>query len=434
MGRALFGRWLDGPHGPAAPGRRGVTFHGEFASWTELARRGRDLASLLEPGGAYLVDPGAGLEAMAALIAVASTPDTTLLWARRQSVPFDAEPMAPGLYQSRERPAPGPSGPRYATLTSGSAGGPKIPVARGELLELVALQYDLALYQTAFAGSAPVEVLATCLPLEYAAVFMMIIVPALYLARDLVIFPNHRWDVLQELARRERVACLAVPALTAAIRASTPEPVDMQRAAVVFTAGYLSRARSDSLAQRWRGVILLGSYGASETGVMTLDRNPGASPHVGQALAGKPIWIVGADERGVGRVATTGPDCRELYWGREDRLRDDDGVVASTDLGHLDGQGNLYLDGRVDGGEKLRGITIYPREIERHILLLPGVEDVRVKVGGDSGLERLEARVVGEVRSELVHEHCGSLPEAWRPALVDCLPDSLEVYSARGKL
>jgi acyl-CoA synthetase (AMP-forming)/AMP-acid ligase II len=168
--------------------------------------------------------------------------------------------------------------------------------------------------------------------------------------------------------------------------------------------------------------------------VMTLDRSPGASHHVGRPLPGKPIWIIDADGTGVGKVATTGPDCRERYWGRPERLRGDDGIVASTDYGHFDDDGNLYLDGRLDGGEKLHGLTIYPRQIERHILLLPGVEDVKVRLDGKAGVERLAARVVGSATPDAVREHCRALAEASRPAVIECLADAPESYSARGKL
>lgn len=431
MGHALFTRWIDGPHGPANPRERGVTFHGTFAAWSTLAERARSLPACTA-GGAYVVDPAAGLDAMVALIAVARTPDTTLLWARRESVPFSVKPLAPGLY-AMDRSAKMPLRPSYATLTSGTSDVPKIPVAYGEQLELVALQYDLALYQSAFAGSAPVNVLATCLPLEYAAVFMMMIVPALFLARDLVIFPNHRWDMLHALAARERTACLTVPALVAAASANTPTPVDMHQAALIFTAGYLSRARSDLLRSKFTGATLLGSYGASETGVMTLDRDPGASLHVGRPLSGKPIWITEPDASGVGKVTTTGPDCREFYFPGDVQLRKD-GVVASTDYGHFDTDGNLYLDGRIDQGEKLHGITIYPRQIERHIFLLSGVDDVRVKLVNREGVERLEALVVGSAHADAVREHCRSLPDACRPAFIDCRADATDTYSARGKL
>jgi len=263
---------------------------------------------------------------------------------------------------------------------------------------------------------------------------MMVIVPAMFLALDLFIFPNHRWDILHAVAVHERVACLLVPALVSAANASIIEPINMENSALIFTAGYLSRSRSELICSKFRGVTLLSSYGASETGVMTLDREPGVGKHVGRPLAGKPVWIVDPDANGVGKIATTGPDCREIYWGQPGRIRDEHGVVASVDFGHFDQNGNLYLDGRVDGAEKLHGLTIYPGQIERHILMLQGVEDVRVRLNAEGGLERLEVSVVGSVSPDAVREHCRSLPDVCRPALVRCITEATGNYSSRGKL
>lgn len=436
MGRAIFTRWLAGPHAAAEPWRRGVHVDERFASWASLAERGRALASAsVKPGACCLVDPTLGHDSFVALLAVAQTPDTVLLWAKPDAVPLALEPRAPALYTCDERHGMPPGRPAYATATSGTSGSAKIPVAYGDVLELVALQYDVGLYQTAFEGWPEVGMLATCLPLEYAAVFMMTIVPSMFMARDLLIFPNHRWDLLYAAASREHVACLTVPALAAAACAATPEPVELDRAALVFTAGFLSRSRSERLREKLRGVTLLGSYGASETGVMTLDREPGGSLHVGRPLAGKPVWIIDAGEDGVGKIATTGPDCRERYWGSPERIPTEEaGIVASTDMGHFDDDGNLYLDGRIDGAQKFHGMLVYPRRIEAHILALPGVEDVRVRFDTSSGMERLEALVVGNASPEAVREHCRTLPEPCRPARVECRPDGMQAYSSRGKL
>jgi|JI102314A1RNA_FD_contig_31_3194423_length_6560_multi_5_in_0_out_0_2 acyl-coenzyme A synthetase/AMP-(fatty) acid ligase len=434
MGRRIFSRWIDGPHGCAAPEKRGVHINGQFASWASLAGRASTISQTLVPGALYVVDPSVGHDAFAALLAVAMTSNTTLVWGKPHTIPLRLTPTAPGLFVSQDTPLDGPLRPRYATATSGTSGAAKIPVAYGEQLELVALQYDLALYQRALPGDAPVQVLATCLPLEYAAVFMMLIVPAMFMAHDLVLFPSYRWDVLHGIAARQRVACLAVPALVTAAHAGTPQTIEMQNCAFIFTAGYLSRARGALIRGKFRGATLLGSYGASETGVMTIDPEPDAHAHVGRAIAGKPIWIAQPDENGIGRVSTTGPDCRDFYLQLAGRIRDEQGAVSSTDYGHLDADCNLYLDGRIDGGSKLHGLTIYPRQIERHILLLPGVEDVRVQLGSSEGSERLEARIVGTVLPDAVREHCRSLPDSCRPTVLECVPEQVAGYSLRGKL
>lgn len=434
MGRPIFTNWIDYLPAERAARTRGVSIHGDFATWADIESRARDRAARLGSGAVYLADARAGLEGVVALLAVAMTPDTALIWARADHYPFPLQELAPGLYASSEPPPQPLSRPLYATLTSGSAGRPKLPVAYGDTLELVALHYDTVLYQPTFPRQPEVNVLATCLPLEYAASFMMMLIPALFLARDLVVFPPHKWDMLHAIAAREHVVCLAVPSLMAAASAGTPEPVDMSRAALIMASGYLCRERIDATRAKFREVTLMNCYGASETGVVTLDRQPDGRFHVGRPIFGKPVWLEEVDAQGVGKIATTGIDCRELYWGKEPPLRRPDGTLAATDFGHFDETGNLYLDGRIDGGEKLHGVTIYPRQIERHLMTLDGVVDARIRVADQKGIDHLEARVVGIVSEAQVREHCSALPEISRPTRIECLPEGAGAYSERGKL
>lgn len=434
MGRPIFTKWLEHPHIMEATKKRGVTIDDTFTTWDALLRRAKDLASTLVPGHAYVADPTANLDGIMSLCAIAMTPDTILLWAKAQDVPFPLQPLAPGLFSCQEVPNVPLTRPLYATLTSGSSGTPKIPLAYGDLLENVALHYDSVLYQPTFPGHPKVDVLATCLPLGYAAAFMMVIVPALFLAKDLVVFPPHKWGTMHSLAAREHVICLCVPSLMAAACVSTIEPIDMSKAALIMASGYLSRSRVETTRSKFRGVSLLNCYGASETGVVTLDRNPDGSFHVGKPIFGKPVWLEDVDEHGVGKIATSGIDCREFYWKQDTIIRRSDGTVASTDCGHFDEHGNLYLDGRLDGGEKLHGITIYPRQIERHLLKFDGVADISIRITNVNGVEHLAARVVGSVTEEQVKEYCSTLSEISQPTLIECFTEEAEVYSKHGKL
>lgn len=434
MGRPIFTSWIDHPRARAASSQRGIHFHGDFASWAEIQRLARERSADVQPGVVYVADSRAGIQGMVSLLAIAMKPDTALIWAKVDDVPFPIQAVAPGLYQVAEPPGRPLKRPMYGTLTSGSSGTPKVPMAYGDSLELIALHYDEVLYQPTFPGHPEVNVLATCLPLEYAASFMMLVVPAMFMCRDLVVFPPHDWSALYTAAAREHVACLVVPSLMAAASAGTSELVDMSRTALIMASGYLSRERVAATREKFRGVSILNCYGASETGVVTLDRDPDGSFHVGRPIFGKAVWLEEVDGNGIGKVTTTGIDCREFYWGQEDSLRRADGSLAATDFGHFDDAGNLYLDGRIDGAEKLQGVTIYPRQIERHLLMLPGVLDVRVRVIAANGVERLEARVVGSVSEPRVREHCSTLPEISRPTEIECYPEGTTPYSERGKL
>ncbi|GAA3222706.1 hypothetical protein GCM10020256_30320 [Streptomyces thermocoprophilus] len=111
--------------------------------------------------------------------------------------------------------------------------------------------------------------------------------------------------------------------------------------------------------------------------------------------------------------------------------------VTGTDYGRFDSDGNLCLEGRVDGAEKLAGVLVRPREIERHILALDGVSDVRVTVEtAPNGLEHLAATVVGAVGPDTVRAHCADLPEQHRPSRIRCTSEqeAASVYSSHGKL
>jgi acyl-coenzyme A synthetase/AMP-(fatty) acid ligase len=317
-------------------------------------------------------------------------------------------------------------------------GTPKVPFAYADMLELVALHYDAVLYQPTFPRHPEIDVLATSLPPEYAASFIMIVVPAMFLKKDLIIFPAHDWGALREAASSRHIACLTVPGVTAAALTNTPDPVDMSTVALIMASGYLAAQRCDAIRSAFRGVTLMNCYGASETGVVSLDRDPGMQFHVGTPVLGKPVWIDDPNDSGIGRLATAGVDCREFCWDQDGELRDlkrADGSVAATDLAHFDDDGNLYLDGRLDGGEKLHGVTVYPRQIERHLLQLDGVVDVTVSVVAmPNGIDHLTARVVGSASAGQVREHCQALSENSRPSIVECVSDDLSYYTGHGKL
>ena len=413
---------------------RGVTLGTDFMSWQRLREQGAERARHLKPGAAYVADPCAGFESFVSLFAICMTENATLFWARSGDLPFPTVPIAPALYMSSEPQLVIPRRPRFATLTSGSSGQAKIPMGYGDLLELVALQYDQAMYQRIFPGDPSLRGLATCLPLEYAAAFMMVVLPAMFTWQDLLIFPPHRWDLLLSRSRDASVVCIAVPALLAAAAASVASKVEAKQIAVICTAGYLARSRIESMQSKIAGIRLLTSYGASETGVMTLDENPdGTKFHVGRPIYGKPVWLIDVDGNGTGKIATAGPDCRDCYYARGSAELPLNCASGSTDLGHFDESGNLYLDGRLDGGSKLRGITLYPKIIERHLLSHPRVVDARVTLN-ESGLGYVEALVIGSATQQEIQAHCADLPENSRPTRIECVQDHSETYSSRGKL
>jgi acyl-CoA synthetase (AMP-forming)/AMP-acid ligase II len=99
----------------------------------------------------------------------------------------------------------------------------------------------------------------------------------------------------------------------------------------------------------------------------------------------------------VGEITLRGENVMRGIRGRERHdVFDPDGYYATGDLGYLDADGFLWYDGRLDDMFKVSGATVYPLEVERGLLSLPGVAQAFV-VGVDTG-GRLEvgAVVVGQ--------------------------------------
>ena len=436
MGRPLFNGFITARSDRRAGRERGLHWEGEFASWETLLAQGRKRASEVRPQQGYLIDATRGFEAFVSFFAVATVPDTFLLWAKPTPELGNQRELAPALYQLDWNHEP-LDRPLWGILTSGSTGTPKVPVGYADTLELVALHYDAAVFSRTFENVSRVETLATCLPLQFSAAFFMAVLPAVFLQRDLLVFPPHDWRPLWTIAQKEHVICQSVPSITAAGSVGAPEPIDMSRAGLLLGAGYITHERVRTIRDRFRDVLIANIYGTAETGAIALDREPGHSTHIGRPIPGKPVWLQEINGEGVGVIATTGVDCRSFYWQPGEGLENVGSVVDSTDYGHFDDEGHLYLDGRVDAGEKLHGITIYPRVIERHILQLDGVIDARVLVTHEaSGREQLTARVVGRVSEGEVRDHCSVLEEIQRPTRVECIAENAaqSAYTAHGKL
>jgi len=115
-----------------------------------------------------------------------------------------------------------------------------------------------------------------------------------------------------------------------------------------------------------------------------LDR-PDLLASVGRALLHSTIAIV--DEKGdrletgeVGEVVTGGPHVMDRYWRRplESQQALEGGWLHTGDLGSIDEEGFLYLNGRKSSLIVSGGVNIYPNEIEDVLHLHPAVQDCAV--------------------------------------------------------
>ena len=117
------------------------------------------------------------------------------------------------------------------------------------------------------------------------------------------------------------------------------------------------------------------------------------------------------------------PHARFSYFGDPDKTaaawRETDAGPAFTvgDLGHVDDDGYVFLDGRREDLIISGGVNVYPAEVERVLGEVSGVEDIAVFGAEDEQWgQRVCAAVVGPAEVEALRAHAhANLAPAKRP-------------------
>jgi long-chain acyl-CoA synthetase len=156
----------------------------------------------------------------------------------------------------------------------------------------------------------------------------------------------------------------------------------------------------------WFGPIVLEYYGGTETGIIVKCDSREWLAHegtVGAPLADADIRVFDQDGRilpqgETGEVYVRPPDFWPGfdYLGLAEKRREveRDGYISIGDVGHVDGDGFLFLSDRARDMVISGGVNIYPVEIEACLLELPGVRDVAVfGIPDDTYGEALAAHV-----------------------------------------
>ena len=310
-------------------------------------------------------------------------------------------------------PAPGgPPAPDAATdqdavaaliYTSGTTAEPKAAVLRHR--HLLAYVWNTLEFASAEDGDAA---LVAAPPYHIAGLTNLL--SNLYTGRRVVYLPAFEAGAWLDVVRRERIThAMVVPTMLARIVAEvggdaatptlrslsyggarTPRPV-LERALRVFPA-----------------VDFVNAYGLTETASSVAVLGPEdhrTAPadrlgSVGRALPGIEIQIRGDDGTQsrageTGLVFVRGEQISGEYGGRS--VLDDDGWFGTRDLGRLDADGYLFIEGRADDTIIRGGENIAPAEIEDVLLDHPGiVEAAVVGVSDPEWGQRLVAVLVGE--------------------------------------
>lgn len=194
---------------------------------------------------------------------------------------------------------------------------------------------------------------------------------------------------------------------------------------------------SPAVSRRFRerhGVDIHSFYGCSECGGIAYDRAGGA---VERGFIGLPMEGVTLRLDTQGRLSVSSDAVAAGYVRDPDETnRFAEGIFLTDDLARLTGDGELELTGRIGDLINTAGKKVNPREVERIILQLKGVHDVRVygQPAGARG-EVVAAVVVADpdVTREKIREMCRLHLSSHKVPRIVKLTDAIPV-DERGKV
>ena len=124
-------------------------------------------------------------------------------------------------------------------------------------------------------------------------------------------------------------------------------------------------------------VTYYGLTEASRSTFMIFNEQIGKYNSVGLPASNVEIKIDSKEKLGhIGEICIKGPNVIDSYWENVEMDRNiENGWLKTSDVGHLDNEGYLFLDGRVDDMINVGGEKVMPNEIELIVNELEGIED-----------------------------------------------------------
>jgi 2-furoate---CoA ligase len=247
--------------------------------------------------------------------------------------------------------------------------------------------------------------------------------------------PQPRWDAGEalRLIETERITSLYLAPTLFHDLVNHPE-LATRDVGSVRALGYAGAAMTSTLVRRCADAfapdVFVNHYGSTEIYTFAIGRDQPAKP----GCAGRPAVNTRLRllETGEISVHLSSDEAFAGYWNRPDADAKaiSDGWYATGDTGHVDEDGDLWIDGRVDDMIISGGENVHPLEVEDILAAHPGVVEVAVIGVADERLgQRVAAIVVGEASAEELDAHCLASPLARfkRPREyrhVDALPKS----------
>jgi acyl-coenzyme A synthetase/AMP-(fatty) acid ligase len=222
-------------------------------------------------------------------------------------------------------------------------------------------------------------------------------------------------DTLRAVAHHRATALALVPVMLQRILDLGEETIaryDVSALKVVALSGSALPGELATHAMDTFGEVLYNLYGSTEVAwatIATPEDLRAAPGTAGRPPLGTVVKLLDAEGREVRRgeggrifvanemmfVGYTGGGGKEIV----------EGLMSTGDVGHLDGAGRLFVDGRDDEMIVSGGENVFPREVEDLLAEHPGIEEASVVGVPDEQFgQRLKAFVVPRAGGELSEE------------------------------
>ena len=222
---------------------------------------------------------------------------------------------------------------------------------------------------------------------------------------------------LQLIEKHQATAASFVPVMIKRILGlddAIKSKYDLSSLRIVMASGSAMSPELRKQAMKLFGDVLYDLYGSTEAGWVTIATPDDIARHektVGKPVPGIEVAVfskdgdrLGADE--VGELFIRSDLMFEGYTSGESK-DERDGFMSIGDLGRVDEEGFLFVEGRADDMVVVGGENVYPVEVEEVIENLDGVKEAAVLgVEDEEYGEVLAAFVVGDVSEDAVMSAC----------------------------
>ena len=252
--------------------------------------------------------------------------------------------------------------------------------------------------------------------------------------------PQARWNPGEalQLIERERISSLYLAPTLFHDLVHHPD-IAQRDLSSVRALGYAGAAMTSTLVRRctevFRPAAFVNHFGSTEIYTYSIGRDQIGKP----GCAGRPAVNTRL------RLADNGEVCVDIgsdeafagYWNRPDADAEAirDGWYHTSDTGHFDEDGDLWVDGRLDDMVISGGENVHPLEVEDLLAEHPAVDEVAVVGASDDRLgQRVVAVVVGRATAEELDAYClvSTLARFKRPREYRFVPELPR--SASGKI